>query len=419
MCFVRACFSKRQWLLTAFAIFAAPSSASYAADLGGNCCADLEERIAELEATTGRKGNRAISLTLTGFVGGQPKYVVIDPTSFALEDNALRFIGAGITNVLSGTLDGTIATAPLAPAGQMNLGAVPPGAVSNDDASGLAPSAASAVWGAGLGGRVRFDETDDTTESEETFGGGIGGAHFRLAPGVVAGAFAGGASNRLETDRGKNIDTDYVLAGFYGRLLAGQMFVEGSTTGGWSDSNSERQMVVFLPGAVRFETAQADYESAFFMPALRFGANIPVGNGAILVPAAQVRYILQHFDGYQESGSSANLTVGDRTLQSFEERFELGIRQTIGLEAGQNLTVHANAGVSLYQRVGDRDVDVGVFGTAASLDPGAESTETGVFGRAGFDWQITSTVSAFGEAEGLHTEDADAVTGTGGVRVRF
>ena len=27
-----------------------------AADLGGNCCADLEERIAELEATTARRG---------------------------------------------------------------------------------------------------------------------------------------------------------------------------------------------------------------------------------------------------------------------------------------------------------------------------------------------------------------------------
>ena len=36
------------------------SSAS-AADLGGNCCADLEERVAELEATTARKGNRKMS----------------------------------------------------------------------------------------------------------------------------------------------------------------------------------------------------------------------------------------------------------------------------------------------------------------------------------------------------------------------
>jgi hypothetical protein len=46
------------------------SSAS-AADLGGNCCADLEERIAELEATTARKGNRKVSLTISGWVAEQ------------------------------------------------------------------------------------------------------------------------------------------------------------------------------------------------------------------------------------------------------------------------------------------------------------------------------------------------------------
>jgi len=39
-----------------------------AADLGGDCCADLEERVAELEATTVRKGNRVVSVTLYGVV---------------------------------------------------------------------------------------------------------------------------------------------------------------------------------------------------------------------------------------------------------------------------------------------------------------------------------------------------------------
>ncbi len=39
-----------------------------AADLGGNCCSDLEERIAELEATTVRKGNRRVSLEVSGHV---------------------------------------------------------------------------------------------------------------------------------------------------------------------------------------------------------------------------------------------------------------------------------------------------------------------------------------------------------------
>ena len=45
-----------------------------AADLGGNCCADLEERIAELEATTARKGNRKVSLTISGWVAEQVMY---------------------------------------------------------------------------------------------------------------------------------------------------------------------------------------------------------------------------------------------------------------------------------------------------------------------------------------------------------
>jgi predicted porin len=45
-----------------------------AADLGGNCCADLEERIAELEATTARKGNRKVSLTVYGQVNEAVMY---------------------------------------------------------------------------------------------------------------------------------------------------------------------------------------------------------------------------------------------------------------------------------------------------------------------------------------------------------
>src|SRR5919109_2417597 len=66
------------WLRTtsAFAIaaaaglFATYATSAKAADLGvgGNCCADLEERVAELEATTARKGNRKVRLTVSGHV---------------------------------------------------------------------------------------------------------------------------------------------------------------------------------------------------------------------------------------------------------------------------------------------------------------------------------------------------------------
>ncbi len=57
-------------LIAACVLFAVPAS-TLAADLGGDCCADLEERIAELEATTARKGNRKVSLTVSGWVTQQ------------------------------------------------------------------------------------------------------------------------------------------------------------------------------------------------------------------------------------------------------------------------------------------------------------------------------------------------------------
>ena len=52
-------------ILAAAGLFA---TSAQAADLGGNCCTDLEERVAELEATTARKGNRKVSLTVYGQV---------------------------------------------------------------------------------------------------------------------------------------------------------------------------------------------------------------------------------------------------------------------------------------------------------------------------------------------------------------
>ncbi len=58
-------------LVAAGLLAGAMSTGAYAADLGGDCCADLEERIAELEATTVRKGNRKVSLTISGWVAEQ------------------------------------------------------------------------------------------------------------------------------------------------------------------------------------------------------------------------------------------------------------------------------------------------------------------------------------------------------------
>lgn len=59
---------KRGGIIAVAAAASIYSTNAMAADLGGDCCADLEERVAELEATTARKGNRKVSLTISGQV---------------------------------------------------------------------------------------------------------------------------------------------------------------------------------------------------------------------------------------------------------------------------------------------------------------------------------------------------------------
>jgi hypothetical protein len=79
-------------------LFAATPALS--ADLGGDCCADLEERVAELEATTARKGNRKVSLTVSGWVN-EAIFAWDDGTAHGvyqgtnmIEQSRVRFVGA-------------------------------------------------------------------------------------------------------------------------------------------------------------------------------------------------------------------------------------------------------------------------------------------------------------------------------------
>ncbi len=82
------------------------ATSANAADLGGNCCADLEERIAELEATTARKGNRKVSLTISGWVAEQVMF-----WDDGVESNAY-VIGTGATLASHFKLTGQATIAP-------------------------------------------------------------------------------------------------------------------------------------------------------------------------------------------------------------------------------------------------------------------------------------------------------------------
>ncbi len=97
---------KKLLLTTAFSLALLPVAGSAnAADLGGDCCADLEERVATLEATSARKGNRKVSLTVSGWVSQailvwddgkeSDAYIVSDTTDLS---NNISFAGSAKIN---------------------------------------------------------------------------------------------------------------------------------------------------------------------------------------------------------------------------------------------------------------------------------------------------------------------------------
>ena len=78
--------------LVATAGLAIGATSTSAADLGGNCCADLEERVAELEATAARKGNRKMSLQIYGRVSESVVWWNdgAESNTFVLENNLIK-----------------------------------------------------------------------------------------------------------------------------------------------------------------------------------------------------------------------------------------------------------------------------------------------------------------------------------------
>jgi hypothetical protein len=78
------------WLIAAAIVvggFYALSAAARAADLGGTCCVDLEERIAELEATVARKGNRKMSVTISGEINKAIRLQDWDDATLSVHNN--------------------------------------------------------------------------------------------------------------------------------------------------------------------------------------------------------------------------------------------------------------------------------------------------------------------------------------------
>ncbi|MDO8980765.1 MAG: autotransporter domain-containing protein, partial [Afipia sp.] len=173
-----------------------------------------------------------------------------------------------------------------------------------------------------------------------------------------------------------------------------------------------------VPGG--YEYAAGKYNGWFISPEVAYGFQHSLGYNLTLTPSARVRYLAAGFGGYQEIGSSTNLTVASRTSHNFEERGEFKLTHTTNATPTEQLQLSGTAGLIALQRVGDSNVNTILLGQSLAFATPGKGSIVGFYAGAGFDWRNASGISVFGAAEFTAMSDqSQTITGRGGVKVSF
>jgi len=249
------------------------------------------------------------------------------------------------------------------------------------------------------------------------------GTSLRTLNQFYGGMFGGAGETRSSVDfnYGDTI-SNIVFAGMYAHYSQGILFVQAVMQGGHSINDSTRNINNNLvPGEI--ETAKASYGGTYFSPEATLGARFALGplHGAsyTLTPSVNVRYLVSEFDGYTESGSTANLSVGDRIAQDVEEKGQLKLTGTRVIPANQVVMGNIYAGVLGVQRMGSTTINATLLGQEIPFaTPGNSSVLSG-FGGLGMEWH-SGRVVLFGSVEYTGFSDSSSViSGRGGVKVAF
>ncbi|MEX0307454.1 MAG: autotransporter domain-containing protein, partial [Ruegeria sp.] len=204
-----------------------------------------------------------------------------------------------------------------------------------------------------------------------------------------------------------DFDTDGVyLDASVGRQV-GAYTIEAGLGFGWLSTDRSRE----ITGSA---DADADYDSTLLTAYLGLERSFDVSDAFGLVGFGDVRYTRQEDDGYTESGSSANATVGDVTTEVIEAR--LGVEAEKALNNGGAL-VGQLSGV-LRRDLGDNNATVTVFSSTQSLSF-ASTDFTGASVLIGYEHEFAPNMQFEANAEHEIGDDAQGPNFQAGLRWSF
>jgi outer membrane autotransporter protein len=362
---------------------------------------------------------------------------VLDPTTFALADRSLTNFTGEISEMLQGRFDGMSLGAggtvlgfaggsgsAVADQAQAAFSGIPSVAVSYASSGarpviGKAPAAATpyydtTIWASGFGGERKQHADGDILPTSDTAFGGAMGVDRALGGNLRLGAFVGAGASREAVDSNvQTIDATYVFGGGHGRFDWVSQYLDFSLYGGGINNKSTRTIANnnVVSG---LESATASYGGWFISPEVTYGYRIPF-NAITVTPRLRLRYVGGQLDGYSESGSMQNLSVGQRNINDLEERGELEFSTVSGAFKGT-----ATIGVIGLERLGNPTINTVLLGQNLSfVTPGQASAVGGVVG-LGLQYRPLPNVSLFvaGEATAM-SDKSDSFAATGGARVSF
>ncbi|MFY9839575.1 MAG: autotransporter domain-containing protein [Xanthobacteraceae bacterium] len=381
------------------------------------------------------------------FVVSGNQVAVLDPTSFALADRALTNFTGEVQQMLQGRFDGMFAggggggsssalgfagapsTQGVADQATQAFAGIPSVAMSYASNPrpllGKVPAAAApyydtTIWASGFGGERKQNADGVVLPATDIAYGGALGIDRAFGPNLRLGAFAGGGASREDVELSvQSIDSTYAFGGGYGRFDWATQYLDFSLYGG-SISNSSTRGIANNTVASGFETATASYGGWFISPALSYGYRIPLNNNVLVTPRVSVRYVGGSLDGYSESGSEQDLSVGRRAINDFEERAELEFSTLKPVSWGGTVKSTISVGAIGLERLGDQTIDTVLLGQNLSfITPGQVSAVGGVVD-AGIQYHPVGNVSLFISGEGTAMSDRSySGAGTGGMRVSF
>lgn len=228
----------------------------------------------------------------------------------------------------------------------------------------------------------------------------------------------GETKSSLDLNYGETRST-LVFGGAFARWRSAQQFLQLAVQAGHSGNDTKRQINNNLV-AGGIETATASFDGWYVGPEAYLGFHHALGawGGATytLTPSLRLRYLYASFDGYTESGSTANLSVGTRTVQDFEERGELKFTRTQAFGATAAIAASLYGGVLAVQRIGDTTVDAALLGQPIPFATPGKDSVWGGYGGAGLAWRA-ERVTVFGAAGYIAlSDDSSIVSGRAGLR---